>query len=345
MIGTTVGSYRIVSRLGAGGMGVVYKAFDQRLQRHVALKVLPAAVSADEGRRRLFLREARAASALNDSHIITIYDILDHEGTDVLVMELVEGRTLREAIAAGPMAIPQALDWARQMAEALGVAHGAGIVHRDLKPGNVMVTDRGGDQGARLRAGQGAGHCRRGDARAGDAGGRRAGHAGVHVARAGPRQAGRSPHRHLRPRHHPVRDARRPPAVHRRESPRAAAGDRARHAAAGAVVAARGERRAGRRGEPRARAGSANALPVDVGAGLGAQVGVPWARLESFGRVGPAGAGLVGQRFSVLRLEPGIQRRTGIAARARDGCSLRGAALTCRHRRDRAALVERRRRG
>lgn len=143
MIGTTVGSYRIVSRLGAGGMGVVYKAFDQRLQRHVALKVLPTAVSSDEGRRRLFLREARAASALNDSHIITIYDILDHEGTDVLVMELVEGRTLREAMAGGPLAIPQALDWTRQMSEALGVAHGAGIVHRDLKPGNVMVTDRG----------------------------------------------------------------------------------------------------------------------------------------------------------------------------------------------------------
>ncbi len=143
MIGTTVGSYRIVSRLGAGGMGVVYKAFDQRLHRHVALKVLPAAVSADEGRRRLFLREARAASALNDSHIIAIYDIFEHQGTDVLVMELVEGRTLREALAGGPMAIPQALDWTRQIAEALGVAHGSGIVHRDLKPGNVMVTDRG----------------------------------------------------------------------------------------------------------------------------------------------------------------------------------------------------------
>ncbi len=144
MIGTTVGAYRIVSRLGAGGMGVVYKAFDQRLHRHVALKVLPAAVSADEGRRRLFLREARAASALNDSHIIAIYDIFEHQGTDVLVMELVEGRTLREAMAGGPMAIPQALDWTRQIAEALGVAHGSGIVHRDLKPGNVMVTDRGG---------------------------------------------------------------------------------------------------------------------------------------------------------------------------------------------------------
>ena len=105
MIGTTVGSYRIVSQLGAGGMGVVYKGFDQRLHRHVALKVLPTAVSADEGRRRLFLREARAASALNDAHIIAIYDIFEHQGPDVLVMELVEGRTVREAAAGVPVAI------------------------------------------------------------------------------------------------------------------------------------------------------------------------------------------------------------------------------------------------
>jgi eukaryotic-like serine/threonine-protein kinase len=141
MVGTTIGSYRITSRLGAGGMGVVYKAFDNRLQRHVALKVLPTAASADEGRRRLFLREARAASALNDPHIITIYDIVEHEGADVLVMELVEGRTLRDAMK-NPVSIPQALEWARQIADALGVAHGAGIVHRDLKPGNVMITER-----------------------------------------------------------------------------------------------------------------------------------------------------------------------------------------------------------
>jgi serine/threonine-protein kinase len=142
MVGTTIGSYRITALLGAGGMGVVYKAFDSRLQRHVALKVLPNAVSGDEGRRRLFLREARAASALNDPHIISIYDIIEHEGADVLVMELVEGRTLREAMQS-PVPIPQALEWARQIADALGAAHGAGVVHRDLKPGNVMINHRG----------------------------------------------------------------------------------------------------------------------------------------------------------------------------------------------------------
>ena len=142
MTGTTVGNYRVVSHLGAGGMGVVYKALDLRLQRHVALKVLPAAVSSDEGRRQRFLREARAASALNDPHIITIHDIFEHDGTDVLVMELVEGHTLREMMQ-GPLPMEQAVTWARQMADALGLAHGAGIVHRDLKPGNVMVTERG----------------------------------------------------------------------------------------------------------------------------------------------------------------------------------------------------------
>jgi serine/threonine-protein kinase len=142
VVGTTLGSYRIVSQLGAGGMGVVYKALDQRLQRHVALKVLPSTVSSDEGRRRRFLQEARAASALNDPHIITIYDIFEHDGADVLVMELVEGRTLRDAVT-GPLPVEQAVTWVQQIADALGLAHGAGIVHRDLKPGNIMITDRG----------------------------------------------------------------------------------------------------------------------------------------------------------------------------------------------------------
>lgn len=123
-------------------MGVVYKALDTRLQRHVALKVLPPAVSSDAGRRQRFLREAQAASALNDPHIITIHDIFEHDGTDVLVMELVEGRTLREVMQ-GPLPVDQTVTWGRQIADALGLAHGAGIVHRDLKPGNVMVTDRG----------------------------------------------------------------------------------------------------------------------------------------------------------------------------------------------------------
>lgn len=113
LIGQTVGSYRVLALLGEGGMGVVYKALDVRLQRHVALKVLSAEGSSDEQRRR-FLQEARAASALNDPHIITIYDVVSQDGTDVLVMELVEGRTLRAIVQNGPVPLKRALDWTAQ---------------------------------------------------------------------------------------------------------------------------------------------------------------------------------------------------------------------------------------
>ena len=121
---------------------MVYKALDLRLQRHVALKVLPTDVSSDAARRRRFLQEARAASALNDPHIVTVYDVFEHDGTDVIVMELVEGRTLREA-ATPHVPIVEALAWVGQVADAMVVAHAAGIIHRDLKPGNIMITDRG----------------------------------------------------------------------------------------------------------------------------------------------------------------------------------------------------------
>jgi serine/threonine protein kinase len=109
----------------------------------VALKILPAEKAGDHERRSRFLTEARAASALNDPHIITIFDIFTDEGTDVLVMELVQGRTLREILDSGQMPVATAIDIALQVAEGVGTAHAAGIVHRDLKPGNVMVTDRG----------------------------------------------------------------------------------------------------------------------------------------------------------------------------------------------------------
>ena len=101
MVGTTVGAYRIVSELGSGGMGVVYMAFDTRLQRHVAIKALPAALKAHPERRQRFLQEARAASALNDPHIVTVHDLFEHDGQEFLVMELVAGRTLFEVTKAG----------------------------------------------------------------------------------------------------------------------------------------------------------------------------------------------------------------------------------------------------
>src|SRR6186997_2696557 len=103
MIGRTLADYKVVGELGAGGMGIVYKALDLRLDRHVALKILPADKSDDGERRARFLHEARAASALNDPHIVTIFDIFTDEGTDVLVMEFVQGRTLRDILNDGPM--------------------------------------------------------------------------------------------------------------------------------------------------------------------------------------------------------------------------------------------------
>ncbi len=143
MVGRTLMHYKVVAELGAGGMGVVYEALDLRLDRRVALKILPADKSDDQQRRARFLHEARTASALNDPHIVTIFDIFTVDDTDVLVMELVPGRTLRDILNDGPLALAKALDIALQVAEGVGVAHTAGIVHRDLKPGNVMVTERG----------------------------------------------------------------------------------------------------------------------------------------------------------------------------------------------------------
>ena len=143
MVGRTLMHYKVVAELGAGGMGVVYEAIDLRLDRRVALKILPADKTDHEQRRERFLHEARTASALNDPHIVTIFDIFSADDTDVLVMELVPGRTLRQLLNDGPLPLAQALDIAMQITEGVGAAHAAGIVHRDLKPGNVMVTERG----------------------------------------------------------------------------------------------------------------------------------------------------------------------------------------------------------
>ena len=143
MVGRTLLHYKVIAELGAGGMGVVYEAVDLRLDRRVALKILPADKSDDQQRRARFLHEARSASALNDPHIVTVFDILTVDDTDVLVMELVPGRTLRQILDEGPLPLAKALDIATQVAEGVGAAHSAGVVHRDLKPGNVMVSDRG----------------------------------------------------------------------------------------------------------------------------------------------------------------------------------------------------------
>ncbi|MFI5006489.1 MAG: protein kinase, partial [Solirubrobacterales bacterium] len=147
MIGRRLGHYQIVAKLGEGGMGVVYEAIDTLLNRPVALKVISAPASADPQRRRRFLHEAQAASALNHPSIVTIYGIETTASTDgpidVIAMECVVGRTLDQVIGERVMPLGQILDFAVQIADALATAHAAGIVHRDLKPSNVMVTETG----------------------------------------------------------------------------------------------------------------------------------------------------------------------------------------------------------
>ena len=143
MLGTILGHYRIVEKLGEGGMGVVYKAQDLHLDRSVALKVLPAEQLADLDRKQRFTQEAKAASALNHPNIITIHDIASDAGVDFIAMEYVPGRTLDQLIPGKGMRLNDALKIAAQIADALAAAHAIGIVHRDVKPSNIMVGDQG----------------------------------------------------------------------------------------------------------------------------------------------------------------------------------------------------------
>jgi Tol biopolymer transport system component len=143
MVGRTISHYEILEKLGEGGMGVVHKAFDTHLDRVVAVKVLPPEKVADADRKRRFVQEAKAASALNHPNIITIYDIDSADGIDFIAMELVAGKTLDRLIPRHGLRLNEALKYSVQIADALAAAHAAGIVHRDLKPGNVMVTELG----------------------------------------------------------------------------------------------------------------------------------------------------------------------------------------------------------
>src|SRR5437879_5468812 len=141
--GTKLGPYEIQSLLGAGGMGEVYRARDTRLNRTVAIKVIPLSLSSDPARRQRFEREARAISALQHPNICTLYDLGHQNRTDYLVMEYLEGETLASRLAKGPLPLEQTFRYGIEIADALDATHSRGIVHRDLKPGNIFLTAHG----------------------------------------------------------------------------------------------------------------------------------------------------------------------------------------------------------
>src|ERR1700675_4943760 len=142
-VGAKLGPYEVLGPLGAGGMGEVYRARDTRLERTVAIKILPSQLSSDPDRRQRFEREAKTISSLNHPHICVLYDVGHQDGMDYLVMECLEGETLARRLEKGPLSLEQVLKFGAQIADALDKAHRSGVVHRDLKPGNIMLTTTG----------------------------------------------------------------------------------------------------------------------------------------------------------------------------------------------------------
>jgi serine/threonine protein kinase len=154
MLGDTLGHYRLDEKIGSGGMGEVYRAHDEYLDRDVALKVLPAGTLADEVARKLFRKEALAIAKFNHPNIATVHEFNCQNGVDFLAMELIRGRSLKEIVKEGPLQEKEIRRLGLQLAEALASAHEHGVVHRDLKPANIMITRDGRLKNSRLRSGE-----------------------------------------------------------------------------------------------------------------------------------------------------------------------------------------------